>query len=609
MFFCRSDPQSCQELKKIIQKYETASGQKINKEKSVITISSKTNNETRTSVKTALEIQKEGGLGKYLGLPEHFGRKKKDLFSMIVDRIRQKAHSWSSSLLSQAGRLTMLKSVLATMPTYTMTCFKLPASLYKRIQSALTCFWWDGNQENKKMSWISWKKMIKSKRDGGLGFRDLQHFNDALLAKLPGVWNTNDSLPRLERNLYRKRPSETSSWEDHWRWEIDKYWTEPWLSLDEQCSPMGPAPQHTKEFQVADLISPTTGTWDQEKIKAIVPHHEKQILELRPIKLGGKDKLVWLHTEEGIYTTKFGYYERIKQEEEKSLEGNNLDMEGEQPRQLNGFKWNEEIWKMPTLQRGGNDAPSTVHCAFAQEVWRLVPCAQTLDVQGIQTLRMGVEETRKLICLPPTGVGSGPISAWVLWALWKSRNQKIFNGNERQFTPEETTTQAISNAREWQSAQLGIENKHTGTRRKDQRPIRMHAVRCNSDAAWRKETKTAGMGWCFSNDRGEPLGHGSTTRSVVRSPLMAEALALLGALHQARNDGHNHITVASDSQKLIGAINRGDPSKELHGILHDILEFSQSFIAIFFSFVSRDENVLANRLAKNVLADLNQRPV
>lgn len=44
----------------------------------------------------------------------------------------------------------MLKSVLAAMPTYTMTCFKLPASMYKRIQSALTRYWWDGSQNNKK---------------------------------------------------------------------------------------------------------------------------------------------------------------------------------------------------------------------------------------------------------------------------------------------------------------------------------------------------------------------------------------------------------------------------------------------------------------------------
>ncbi|CAA7062301.1 unnamed protein product [Microthlaspi erraticum] len=155
MIFCKADPKSCKELLSILRKYEEASGQKINRQKSAITFSSKTDQAVRQQVKNALEIQQEGGNGKYLGLPEHFGRRKKDLFSQIVDRVKQKAQSWSTRRLSPAGKLTMLKSVLAAMPTYTMTCFKFPVSLTKRIQSALTRFWWDGNDETKKMCWIS----------------------------------------------------------------------------------------------------------------------------------------------------------------------------------------------------------------------------------------------------------------------------------------------------------------------------------------------------------------------------------------------------------------------------------------------------------------------
>lgn len=133
MFFCRSDPQSCATLKNILHKYEVASGQKINQDKSAITFSKKTHKDIKERVKRDLKIHKEGGQGKYLGLPELFSRKKKDLFSLIVDRIKQRALSWSSRFLSSAGKLTLLKSVLAAMPTYTMTCFKLPNSLYKRI--------------------------------------------------------------------------------------------------------------------------------------------------------------------------------------------------------------------------------------------------------------------------------------------------------------------------------------------------------------------------------------------------------------------------------------------------------------------------------------------
>ena len=151
IFFCLSDPTSCKKLKDILLKYESASGQKINQEKSSITFSSKTEPATRESAKQILQIHKLGGQGKYLGLPELFGRKKKDLFSSIVDRIKQRALSWTSRFLSSAGKLTLLKSVLAAIPCYTMFCFQLPNSLVKRIQSALTRFWWDANAEKKKM--------------------------------------------------------------------------------------------------------------------------------------------------------------------------------------------------------------------------------------------------------------------------------------------------------------------------------------------------------------------------------------------------------------------------------------------------------------------------
>lgn len=143
MFFWYATRESCTKLNDILLEYEKASGQKINNEKSSITFSSKTPTETKTLAKECLNIAREGGSGKYLGLPEHFGRRKRDLFTSVVDKIRQRAASRSTRFLSKAGKLTMLKSVLTAIPTYPMSCFELPASLCKRIQSVLTRYWWD----------------------------------------------------------------------------------------------------------------------------------------------------------------------------------------------------------------------------------------------------------------------------------------------------------------------------------------------------------------------------------------------------------------------------------------------------------------------------------
>lgn len=183
MFFLNANEEICEALTNLLCSYEEASGQAINKDKSAITFSRQTPAAIKTSIKNTLQIQKEGGVGKYLGLPEQFERRKQDLFSSIVDRVQQKARGWSTKFLSSAGKLVMLQSVLSAVPSYPMTYLKFPVSLCKRIQSVITRFWWDNNNGVKKMAWVSWDRMAKPKAVGGLGMRDFQQYNDFLLAK------------------------------------------------------------------------------------------------------------------------------------------------------------------------------------------------------------------------------------------------------------------------------------------------------------------------------------------------------------------------------------------------------------------------------------------
>ncbi|CAL9214573.1 unnamed protein product [Arabidopsis halleri] len=329
MFFCKSDPEDCLTFMTILEKYELASGQMINPQKSAITFSAKTSSEVRTRVKEQLGIEKEGGLGKYLGLPELFGRKKKDLFSMIVDRIRQKACSWSSKFLSAAGKVIMLKSVLAAMPSYTMSCFKLPNSL-----------------------------------EGGLGFRDLQSFNDALLAKVSWRILTNPSS-LLARTLLGKYchstpflasriPSNTSH---GWRGicigrellksklgrvlgdgKSTQIWHDPWLSLTAPSRPTGPAPESSHNLMVADLLTPDSLEWDREKIQKILPDWEQAILEIKISTLGASDSYAWLPSKNGVYTAKSGYYESFKEEAESEPLPQQIE--------TRDFNWTKEIWNI-----------------------------------------------------------------------------------------------------------------------------------------------------------------------------------------------------------------------------------------------------------------------
>ena len=77
----------------------------------------------------------------------------------------------------------LIKAVAQVIPTYTMSVFKLPDSLYDEMTS-MVCNFWRGQKDGRnKMAWLSWEKMCAPKKDGGLGFRDLKAFNIALLAK------------------------------------------------------------------------------------------------------------------------------------------------------------------------------------------------------------------------------------------------------------------------------------------------------------------------------------------------------------------------------------------------------------------------------------------
>ena len=86
-------------------------------------------------------------------------------------------------MLSQAGREILVKVVIQAIPTYTMSCFKLPKGLINEIKALISKFWWGYRGDQRKIHWIAWDKMCKPKGEGGMGFRELGKFNDSLLAK------------------------------------------------------------------------------------------------------------------------------------------------------------------------------------------------------------------------------------------------------------------------------------------------------------------------------------------------------------------------------------------------------------------------------------------
>ena len=86
-------------------------------------------------------------------------------------------------MLSKVGKEVLIKAMALAIPTYTISCFKLPDSLCDEITNMIRNFWWGQRHEERKIPWISWEKLCEPKEGGGLGFKNLKLFNLALLAK------------------------------------------------------------------------------------------------------------------------------------------------------------------------------------------------------------------------------------------------------------------------------------------------------------------------------------------------------------------------------------------------------------------------------------------
>jgi hypothetical protein len=169
--FCRAEEREAMTLLDALKKYEDASGQAINMQKSEIFFSKNTSEAMKEKMHNIFQVTESMGSSKYLGLPSIVGRKKKAIFNYIRDRIWRRIQNWSGKHLSKAGREVLIKSVAQSIPTYCMSSFLLPQTLGEEIQRMLNSFWWGSNRNNGRgINWLSWDKLTMRKEYGGMGF-------------------------------------------------------------------------------------------------------------------------------------------------------------------------------------------------------------------------------------------------------------------------------------------------------------------------------------------------------------------------------------------------------------------------------------------------------
>ncbi|KAA3477127.1 RNA-directed DNA polymerase [Gossypium australe] len=143
----------------------------------------------KEEISGVLGVRCSTNLEKYLGFPNVVGKRKRESFQNIKDKVNQRIGQWSTRLLSQGGKEIFIKSVLQAIPNYAMTCFLLPKSLCEKLENIFY------GKKKKGIHWCQRKFMCRSKEEGGMGFRNMSQFNISLLVKQGWrIINNKDSL-------------------------------------------------------------------------------------------------------------------------------------------------------------------------------------------------------------------------------------------------------------------------------------------------------------------------------------------------------------------------------------------------------------------------------
>jgi hypothetical protein len=151
-------------------------------------------------------------------------------------------------------------------------------------------FWWAQQNKERKMHWVSWEQMCKTKEKGGLGYRDLHMFNLATLVRQGWrlIQNPNSLCAQILLAKYslleaKEEPGISYSWRNIIRgvaalqkgliWRIGdgsniRIWEDPWISHGVTRRPITPR-RNVLLTRVSELLDPETSGWDELLVRDI----------------------------------------------------------------------------------------------------------------------------------------------------------------------------------------------------------------------------------------------------------------------------------------------------------------------------------------------------
>ncbi|XP_057796787.1 uncharacterized protein LOC131012797 [Salvia miltiorrhiza] len=647
IFFCRASELECANLKRVLGIYELASGQAINYQKSGVFFSLNVSATEREAISGTLGVTSALDTGRYLGLPSLIGRKKKEIFKYLRDRLWKKIQGWNGKKLSKAGKEILLKGVAQAIPSYCMSIFLLPTSLTDEMEKLMNSFWWSNKGgAGRSINWMKWDKMCVDKKFGGMGFRSMQLFNIAMLGKtgwrlieepdalvcriLKAKYFPNDDFLRAKVGsspsfTWRSICAAQDLVRSGTRWRVGdgtgiKVYEDPWLRRDGRFHVSSHCPPNLSGLTVHDIFIPGARSWNVDFMETILNEEDVQEISRTPIvPTSNPDKLIWHYSPTGRYTVKSAYRlaSSLTLDPTYSIEGHwSLLWKIKVPQKVQNILWRAARDNLPSkakllsrgLQVGGecgickagyeNLWHTFFSCPFAEDCWRISNMELYIDnvrsrcESFLQALFMIVDDkddTRKIkICM-------------LLWQIWKARNSAVWN-NENP-SPASSVLMAACTYEDWTAAHSrarpGPVAASSGATCVGWHGLPSGWFCCNVDAAFFRESNTCGLGMAIRDHNGNFIAGKSIKIVGSWSVEEGEMMGIKEALSWLKEKELTHGRVETDSKRACDAINSRAKNFSEMGALASHCRNELSLAPdVRIHHVKRTRNAIAHILAK-----------
>ncbi|KAF5773617.1 putative RNA-directed DNA polymerase [Helianthus annuus] len=420
---------------------------------------------------------------KFLGLNVGANMNRVENWRPVFDSLEKRLTLWKASLLSIGGRVTLIRSVLESLPNYYFSLYRAPAKVVKDLEALIRKFLWGGSSEVKKVHWVAWDRVASPLDSGGLGLQRLSDVNVAFLSKwgwrykneqdslwvkvvnafhvggsawdflplkksLGGVWNNIVSV-------FRRPVIGNLSLRKFFKGEVKSgnkilFWLDPWLDdvpLKEKFPNLFKL-EMVKTCSVRDRLD-GEGLWlwrhDPETSQEL---SEWQVLSaaLGSVSLAsGEDRWSWLGNGSKNFSVAAVKYLISSSRDYSSRYV--MDWCKWVPKKCNIFAWRADLNRIPTCdalgRRGmlvindmcslcGEDLETVSHifsaCPFSLSVWEKVSLWCRIPRFFVFSFRDLIEihnvgDNRKAVREALQG-----IVLTTCWLLWKARNNVRFNG-------------------------------------------------------------------------------------------------------------------------------------------------------------------------------------